>query len=199
MTERSDREILLALAETLDAAATCARLGLSRAELRQCLERASLARGLEHTPAHDHAHDFLPGAGPVEALTLEIDGAARGNPGPAGAGVVIRRGEKVFEEFCKYLNETTNNQAEYQALVLGLERALELGARQVAVRSDSELLVKQVLGQYRVKNPGLKILFDKAATLMRRLERFQIQHVPREQNAAADRLANRAIDEFGPG
>jgi len=189
MTERSDREILLALAETLDVVETCARLGLSRAELRQCLERAGQA----------HAHDFLPAAGPVDSLTLNIDGAARGNPGPAGAGVVIRRGEKIFEEFCKYLGETTNNQAEYQALVLGLERARELGARRVAVRSDSELLVKQVLGQYRVKNPGLKILFQKAAALMRQFERFQIQHVPREQNTEADRLGNRAIDEFSPG
>ena len=189
MTEPADAEVLRTLAETLDVAATCARLRISRAELRQCLERAG--RG--------HAHEVLPEAGPVDAVTLQIDGAARGNPGPAGAGVVIRRGGKVFEEFCEYLGETTNNQAEYQALVLGLGRARELGAKQVSVESDSELLVKQVLGEYRVKHPELKALFQKAAALMRQFDRFSIRHLPRAENAEADRLANRAIDEFGPG
>jgi len=189
MTEHSDQAVLRVLAETLDVAETCARLGLSRAELRQCLERSAEA----------HAHEILPAPEPGGELTLNIDGAARGNPGPAGAGVVVWRGEKVFEEFCKYLGKTTNNQAEYQALILALEQALELGAREVIVRSDSELLVKQVLGQYRIKNPELRSLFQKAAALMRRFDRFRIQHVPREQNAEADRMANRAIDEFAPG
>ena len=187
MTERSDREILLTLSKTLDVAKTCASLGLSRAEMAQCLSRAAEA----------HAHEILPLPIPADRLTLSIDGAARGNPGPAGAGVVVWRGEKVFEEFCKYLGRATNNQAEYQALILALEQALELGAREVMVRSDSELLVKQVLGQYRIKNPELRSLFQQAAALMRRFQRFQIQHVPRAQNAEADRMANRAIDEFG--
>jgi ribonuclease HI len=189
MTEHSDREVLRGLAETLDIAETCSRLGLSRTELRQCLERA----------AESHAHEFMPAPEMGGALTFNIDGAARGNPGPAGAGVVVWRGEKVFEEFCKYLGRATNNQAEYQALILALEQALELGAREVTVRSDSELLVKQMLGEYRVKNPELKVLFQKAAALRRRFDGFRIQHVPREQNAEADRMANRAIDEFAPG
>ena len=187
MTDRGDREILSALAETLDAAETCTRLGISREELSQCLHRAAEARPRE----------ILPPPGPVESLTLDIDGAARGNPGPAGAGVVIWQGDKVLEEFGEYLGEKTSNQAEYQALLLALRRARELGAREVTVRSDSELLVRQMLGQYRVKNPVLKLLFQQVADLKREFARFSISHVPRERNQEADRMANRAIDEFG--
>lgn len=186
MTEASDQEILLSLAETLDVAAACRRLRISRARLRQCLERAAGSPPPEAPPALE----------PLEAVTVNIDGAARGNPGPAGAGVVIWRGSKVFEEFCEYLGRATNNQAEYQALVLALRRARELGAREVAVRSDSELLVKQLLGEYRVKNPELRVLFQQAQELKRGFKKFSIRHVPREDNQEADRLANRAIDEF---
>jgi ribonuclease HI len=189
MTDASDREILLCLAETLDVAATCDRLRISRSRLKQCLERA----------AGNPPPEVPPPLEPLESVTVNIDGAARGNPGPAGAGVVIWRGNKVFEEFCEYLGKATNNQAEYRALVLALRRARELGARKVAVRSDSELLVKQLLGEYRVKNPELKVLFQQVQDLKRGFKNFTIQHVPREDNREADRLANRAIDEFAEG
>ena len=186
MTEPGDREILRVLARTLDPATTCARLKINRAQLRQCLERA--AQGEEP--------ESVPGAETPGAFTLNIDGAARGNPGPAGAGVVIRAGGKIFEEFGEYLGETTNNQAEYRALVLALRQARQWGVREVEVLSDSELLVKQMIGEYRVKNPELKILYQEAVDLKRGFERFSIRHVPRAENAAADRMANRAIDEF---
>lgn len=186
MVERSDREILLSLAETLDVAQTCARLRISRPRLSQCLKRAAASL----------AGEALSPPAPVDSVSINIDGAARGNPGPAGAGVVIWRGDKIFEAFCEYLGETTNNQAEYQALVLALRRARELGAREVKVRSDSELLVKQLLGEYRVKNPELRGLFQQVQELKRGFQRVTIRHIPREENREADRLANRAIDEF---
>lgn len=132
-------------------------------------------------------------------VIVYTDGAARGNPGPAAYGVVICDAEgKVLAEDGAYLGKLTNNQAEYQALIVGLEKALAVGATYVAVRADSELMVKQLNGVYKVKNEGIKPLFTKVTTLLTRLERYTIQHVRREQNAHADALANQAIDmHFG--
>lgn len=123
------------------------------------------------------------------------DGGSRGNPGPAGSGaVLISEGETICE-ISEYLGIATNNVAEYTALVLALEKALVLGFREVEVRTDSELMVKQMIGQYRVKNEGLIPLFKKARGLASRFASFQIAHVPRENNKDADRLANRAMDQ----
>jgi ribonuclease HI len=129
------------------------------------------------------------------AFTAYTDGAARGNPGPAGAGVWLldADGNCVAEE-TRYLGETTNNVAEYSALVVALERALALGATRLEVRSDSELLVRQMTGAYRVKHPGLKPLFERAQALARRIGDVVYVHVRREANREADRLANLAID-----
>lgn len=133
---------------------------------------------------------------PGREWLLMVDGAARGNPGEAGCGAVIydETGD-VREEICRYLGHATNNVAEYEALLLGLEGILRLGGKRLTVQSDSELLVRQVTGLYRVKNDKLKPLYEKALSLLRRLEAYRIIHVPREQNRLADRLANRAIDE----
>jgi ribonuclease HI len=122
---------------------------------------------------------------------LWTDGAARGNPGPAGIGALLKTltGE-VLSADSAYVGEATNNVAEYKALLLGLERALELGIRRIEVRADSELLVKQIKGQYRVKNPGLRPLFQAATALLARFESSRLVHVRREHNAEADRLAN---------
>ena len=95
----------------------------------------------------------------------------------------------------RYLGEATNNVAEYSALILALERAIELGASELEVRSDSELMVRQMTGRYRVKNEGLKPLFERARTLAGKLERVAYVHVRREANREADRLANQAIDQ----
>lgn len=124
-----------------------------------------------------------------------IDGAARGNPGPAGAGVYIEPdAETPAEEHFEALGHTTNNVAEYRALLLALRRADERNATDVTVSSDSLLLVQQMLGRYKVKAEHLKPLVAQAHRLSKRFRRFSIRHIPREQNRKADRLANLGAD-----
>jgi len=126
---------------------------------------------------------------------LYTDGAARGNPGPAGAGAFICMGDgKAVAEIAEYLGETTNNVAEYKGLLFGLEKLIELGARDVEIRADSELMVRQLNGQYKVKHPNLIPLYREALELLRKIPSFKIIHVRREQNKEADRLSNEAID-----
>lgn len=125
-----------------------------------------------------------------------VDGAARGNPGEAGCGAaVFDEDGRALGEFYRYLGRATNNVAEYEGLLLGLERVLHLGGRRLRIESDSQLLVRQLDGLYRVKNAKLKTLHAKALGLLRRLESWRIIHIPRENNWLADKLANRAIDE----
>lgn len=132
----------------------------------------------------------------AEALRLHVDGASRGNPGEAGFGVHVTDPEGApVAGLYGYLGRATNNVAEYQALLHGLRWALARGARRVEVFSDSELLVRQVEGRYKVKNAGLLPLHREARLLFARFERARIAHVPRERNREADALANRAVDE----
>lgn len=132
----------------------------------------------------------------MSELTIYSDGAARGNPGPAGAGAAIYDASgKEIAQVCRYLGELTNNQAEYMALVDAIKKASELGASGVKIFADSELMVRQVEGKYRVKNEGLKPLYLELMTLLRSMGRYSIAHVPREKNKRADELANIAIDE----
>ena len=127
---------------------------------------------------------------------IHIDGASRGNPGRAGVGVLILRPDgQVVERVHRSIGEATNNVAEYRALLLALERAQALGYAEIDVYSDSELLVRQLQGRYQVKHPGLRELHAKAREHIGHFRRFAIEHVPRERNAEADALANRAIDE----
>ena len=120
---------------------------------------------------------------------LMVDGASRGNPGEAGCGAVIydEQGE-ILKELTSYLGSSTNNVAEYQGLLMGLEGVLKLGGRKLQIRSDSELLVRQLNGVYRVKDEKLKVLYRKALDLLGRLEAYRIIHVRREHNKLADRL-----------
>jgi len=128
-------------------------------------------------------------------VIIHSDGAARGNPGPAGAGAVLTTPDgKVVAEVCQYLGEATNNQAEYRALVLALEEAKKLGIVRVSIFADSELVVRQIKGEYRVKNLGLKPLFQEAFQLLRKFGGYTIEYIPREKNKRADQLANLAID-----
>ncbi len=131
-------------------------------------------------------------------LTIYTDGAARGNPGPAGAGAHIQdeHGNTIAQDY-RYLGEATNNVAEYQALLLGMERARELGAARIEMRADSQLVVRQLCGEYRVRNPVLQGLHARVLALASEFESVEYTHVPREQNREADRLANRAIDRSG--
>ena len=129
-------------------------------------------------------------------VRIHIDGGARGNPGPAAAGVVSESADDgaVLYEAGLYLDKTTNNVAEYSGLVAGLETAAKLDAGEVDIYSDSELLVKQMNGDYRVRNAGLKPLFDEANKLWNRFAKVVIRHIPREQNQEADELANKAMN-----
>jgi ribonuclease HI len=130
----------------------------------------------------------------VTRAVLRTDGGARGNPGPAGCGFVIEIDDTQVCGGGRYLGEATNNIAEYEALIWGLENVAALGHAEVSVFADSELVVKQLNGQYRVKNAGLKPLFLKAMALLRSFDEATVAHVRREQNQAADALANEAMD-----
>jgi ribonuclease HI len=131
-----------------------------------------------------------------DKIILNVDGASRGNPGPAAIGVTLKDEQnKTIDSISEKIGHTTNNQAEYRALIAGLKKALSLGAKQVMVRSDSELMVRQILGVYRVKNEELKPLHREAKELAGRLATFQIVSIPREQNREADKLCNKALDE----
>jgi ribonuclease HI len=130
-----------------------------------------------------------------ESAVANIDGGSRGNPGPAGYGARIQCAGGAVVELKESLGITTNNVAEYRGLLAALGWAAEQGVETLHVRSDSELLVKQMRGEYRVKSPGLQPLYDQARALARRIGRVTFEHVRREFNQDADRLANEAMDE----
>ncbi len=129
---------------------------------------------------------------------VHVDGGARGNPGPAAVGVVVTGPDgAVLAEAGEYIGEATNNVAEYRALLLGLSLARELGAREVEVVNDSELVARQIGGQYKVKNAGLRPLWAQATEELRGFDRWSVQNVPRAANARADELVNEALDRAG--
>jgi len=131
-------------------------------------------------------------------LVVHVDGGARGNPGPAAIGVVTSTPDgEVVDELAEPIGEATNNAADYRALLRGLERARELGATEVALVNDSELVARQVQGAYKVKHPGLRPLYDQAMEALRGFERWSVRSVPRAQNAHADQLVNAALDAQG--
>jgi ribonuclease HI len=124
-----------------------------------------------------------------------VDGAARGNPGEAGCGAVIfDEHGTVVRELSRYLGHATNNVAEYEGLLMGLEALLHMDKKRVRVQSDSQLLVRQLNGQYRVKDEKLQLLFARAMAMLRQFEEYRIVHIPRQLNKLADQLANFAID-----
>jgi ribonuclease HI len=130
-----------------------------------------------------------------ETLTLEFDGGARGNPGPAGIGVVIRAADGTpLVTIGKPIGHATNNVAEYKALILALEKARQLGAKKIHIRGDSELIVKQMRGEYKVKNADLRDLWEQAQHLYHQFNEARIDHNLRDKNKLADRLVNRALD-----
>lgn len=129
-------------------------------------------------------------------LTIHADGGARGNPGPAGIGAVITDEKgKVVKEVSEYIGAATNNQAEYQALIRGLEAAKKLGAIEVSVMMDSELIIKQLKQEYRVRDKDLASLFVKAWNLLHGFRKYTVRHVRRDKNKRADELVNQAIDD----
>jgi ribonuclease HI len=133
----------------------------------------------------------------ITRVIINADGASRGNPGPAAIGATIRDDKgNLITSISRYIGRATNNQAEYRAIIAGLEKAIELGARQVKIYSDSELVVKQINGRYRIKNTSLRILYENLVKLIGSLEKFSIHHVPRQRNTEVDRLANKALDRL---
>jgi ribonuclease HI len=128
-------------------------------------------------------------------LVVHVDGGARGNPGPAAIGVVISTPEgEVLDEVSQTIGPATNNVAEYKALLAGLARARELGATDVEVVNDSQLVARQITGDYKVKHPAMRPLYLEAMNALRQFDHWSIRSVPREQNAGADALVNAALD-----
>lgn len=128
-------------------------------------------------------------------LVLHVDGGARGNPGPAAIGIVISGADgEVLDEIADPIGVATNNVAEYQAVLRGLERARQLGARELEIVGDSELIARQLTGVYKVKHPAMRELHTQALTALREFDRWSIRTVPRDQNAGADALVNQALD-----
>ena len=128
-------------------------------------------------------------------VVLHVDGGARGNPGPAAIGVVVSSPDgEVLDEVAEPIGPATNNVAEYRALLRGLERAAQLGATEVEIVGDSELVARQISGAYKVKHPGIRPLYEQAIAALGRFERWTIRTVPRAQNARADALVNAALD-----
>jgi ribonuclease HI len=130
-----------------------------------------------------------------ERLVVHVDGGARGNPGPAAIAVVLSEPDgDVLEEHAEMIGHATNNVAEYRALLLGIERARARGARELELVGDSELIARQVRGEYRVKDAGLRPLHARVADALEAFDRWTIRNVPRAENERADRLVNEALD-----
>jgi ribonuclease HI len=182
MSSRHDPvQVLRHLADTLDVELTLAAFpGMTREKLAEII-RNTAAGG---------RRSRLTGV-------LSVDGAARGNPGQAGAGIVLKAGDGSTHHFGVYLGEATNNVAEYKALLLGMQKAAELGFTELKVRSDSELIIKQLNGLYKVKNPQLQDLYFTVVKTASSFDKVTFTHVPREENREADRMANMAIDAKG--
>ncbi len=131
----------------------------------------------------------------TETLTLEFDGGSRGNPGPAGIGIVIRAHDGTsLITLGRFIGRATNNVAEYKALITAMEEAKKLGAKNILIRGDSELIIKQMRGEYRVKHPDMKVLYEEAQELIHQFEYAKIEHNLRHKNELADKLANLAMD-----
>ena len=131
----------------------------------------------------------------TETLTLQFDGGSRGNPGPAGIGVVVRAADRTpLVTLGRFLGTCTNNVAEYRALITAMEEAKKLGAKKIVIRGDSELIIKQMRGEYRVKHPDMKELYEIAQDHVRDFDQVKIEHNLRHKNELADRLANLAMD-----
>ncbi|MBI3321618.1 MAG: ribonuclease HI family protein [Candidatus Omnitrophica bacterium] len=136
---------------------------------------------------------------PTQNCEIYIDGASRGNPGPSGVGVVLQAGRAApAHHFSKFIGHTTNNVAEYLALIYALQEALQAGYTELTVKTDSELLARQVNGQYHVRDPQLRLLYDLALHLVNGFRRCEVRHIPRAENAAADRLAGQAVKHASP-
>lgn len=184
----SDRDLLREVYRHLDKASLLGKhRGMSEDDLRAFFRK--LDRALPPDPPAP------PKSVAAGTLVLYTDGGSRGNPGTAGYGYVLgEAGGKVIAERGGFLGRATNNEAEYAGLIAGLEAALAHGAKEILIRADSELLVRQLKGEYKVKSRNLMPLFLDARRLLDRFAGWRAEHIPRERNARADELANEAMD-----
>ena len=199
-------KMLAALAREMDLdRAMALEPGADRGQWQAVLEEAaglfSPVTGTEAAAPDQSEPTPLPSAPPAGKRpdqaarpVLFTDGASRGNPGPAAAGAAVYLGQDQVGSLSKALGIKTNNQAEYQALILGLELVRKLGFDQVSIRADSQLMVRQIQGRYRVKDPKLKPLFEQARSVLKEFSGYDIVHVDRGLNQIADGLANKALD-----
>ncbi len=170
------------LARTLDVQKTIRNLGITKEDAEALL--SELCELLNTGKISSKAFYYL-----------YVDGASRGNPGKAGAGAVIKDSKgRILKKLRRALGVTTNNMAEYRAMIMALEQAKDLGLKRIKVFADSELLVKQINGLYRVRSEDLRPLYERALGLIEDFEEFSLEHIPRTKNSEADRLANEAID-----
>ncbi len=197
--------LLEALAEDLDLEKSIKKLHISRDEARELLRgfikgKRPLTRPVpsrtvasKSGPSRSSSSSLSQAKG--KAYDLYVDGGSRGNPGPSGAGAVIKtRDGTVVKRLKKSLGTGTNNRAEYMALIMGLEALGKLGAKRLQIFADSELMVRQISGRYRVKSPILKPLYIRAMSLLSCFADYRINHIPRALNSEADGLANEAMD-----
>jgi ribonuclease HI len=186
----SPAQLLLAIAEHETLEKACAALGITRDDALKLLRGAAVRLQNER-----HSEPPAPKIDAHRKVFVFSDGAARGNPGPAGAGAVLKDANgNVIVKRGLSLGKTTNNVAEYKGLILGLTEAQKRGVREVEVRADSELMIKQLNGKYAVRNEGLKPLYNEAKALLESFK-WRAEHIPREENTEADEMSNRAIDE----
>ena len=145
---------------------------------------------------HEEEKKPLVSGAASKSLIIYTDGASKGNPGISGAGVAIKDAKgNDLAHFKKYLGVMTNNKAEYNALIIGLKNSIKLKCKKIKIFMDSELIVKQVKGEYKVKNPDLKILYNNTMKLLKKFEKYDINYIRRSDNKLADSLANKAISE----
>ncbi|MEE9543920.1 MAG: ribonuclease HI family protein [Thermodesulfobacteriota bacterium] len=192
------KKFLTTLSGSLDLMDATREMGISPEEGESILEFILQNKEAVAGVAGGAKPESRPLSGNDGEFVIHVDGASRGNPGDAGAGAIIKGPDgEVIGELTRYLGKVTNNVAEYEALILALEEAVSLGCRSISVYADSELMVKQINGVYRVKNEGLKGLYAIAMKLVEQFATFRITHVKREFNGEADKLANEAIDNRG--
>lgn len=194
LTDNTKREFLKSLTEGLDIKRTIKELSLTEEDAKKLL--SSLYEDFSESNEGGSDLDSVIAEDNYSELTCYVDGGSRGNPGPAGSGAyILDKNNKPVKKLKKYLGIATNNVAEYESLLMALKKARELGCTNMQVYADSELVVKQVRGQYKVKNETLKAIYKQVMHLVEEFDVFKITHIPREKNAEADALANKAMDE----
>ncbi|MDP7034716.1 MAG: ribonuclease HI family protein [Planctomycetota bacterium] len=186
-----DSELLRLLPQYLDVERLSADHPDYTAEMARKVLEELIEASVDHSPLQKEEDASAQAA---DSVLIFTDGGSRGNPGPAGIGVVVLSGEETLVEVGESIGEATNNEAEYRALIRGLEESKRVGARRVDIRMDSQLIVRQVEGRYKVKHPVLKGHYAQVMLLLNGFDSWKVLHIPREMNARADALANLGMD-----